>query len=420
MCGIIWVHRNDDKRAVKSVKKRFEAQRSRGTQGFGFIGMEKEEGSYVFKNWAQAMTENYIKAELDKSSATDILFHHRFPTSTPNVCEATHPILVDHASLKYAYYVVHNGVISNDDTLKEKHEAQGYVYNTTVETFYRSGGQEYKAADQFNDSEALAIDLAQAIESDRTKTEAFGSIAFCVLQVEKDSKKVLNLFFGRNAQNPLKLQKNDDLISLTSAGEGADVEPHKLFAYSYETGEISMVRAFDVGLNYVSSHSVTVWPQKKADSSPYGIDNSDRHSDLCTCIRCRDEDIDEWIKEQRSLRTLEEGKKKAAESDEDEKGAYVLVSLRRADGSYVDFHDIDELNDYYFDIQDRIQNALDNLETARVMFVDKGLSAKEKKECEGQIEEYENELTDLDLEADEYNDLYESLRDATPDAVIDF
>jgi hypothetical protein len=52
----------------------------------------------------------------------------------------------------------------------------------------------------------LAIELAQAIESEAKGIDISGSIAFICLQVKKHSRKINKLFFGRNESNPLKLE----------------------------------------------------------------------------------------------------------------------------------------------------------------------------------------------------------------------
>jgi len=43
-----------------------------------------------------------------------IIAHHRYPTSTKNLINQTHPIQVSNELLEHDYLVIHNGVITND------------------------------------------------------------------------------------------------------------------------------------------------------------------------------------------------------------------------------------------------------------------------------------------------------------------
>lgn len=242
MCGIIYAKRTDEKGAKKLILKRYEKQKTRGTDGFGFISLEN---GIVGKEF-RAEEEKDIKKLLNDSSCDEILFHHRYPTSTPNFIEATHPIKVSHNSLKYDYYVVHNGVISNDDDLRKKHLEQGFIYNTEITKKYITSGNTY-VEKMWNDSEALAIDIAQVIETDK-KVEAKGSIAFIALQFDKETKKAVALFFGRNT-NPLKIEMSEFIFCLSSES-GTDIESHKLYKYDYTLNELSYTDK-DIGDKYI-------------------------------------------------------------------------------------------------------------------------------------------------------------------------
>src|SRR5688572_20172174 len=117
MCGIIYARRFDGKAVGEIVAKRYRAQRSRGHAGFGYAAV----GEAVAVRRAEI--ERHILEPLTASRASEILFHHRLPTSTPNVLDATHPIVVSHVSLTHEYYVVHNGIIDNADELHATHSA---------------------------------------------------------------------------------------------------------------------------------------------------------------------------------------------------------------------------------------------------------------------------------------------------------
>ena len=100
-----------------------------------------------------------------KDTANEILFHHRCPTSTPNISEMAHPILVDNPLLKSKYYLIHNGIISNEDEKKKEHNARGFIYTTEAveqQVYQFAGGNSvmYEKESCFNDSETLAVEFA--------------------------------------------------------------------------------------------------------------------------------------------------------------------------------------------------------------------------------------------------------------------
>lgn len=235
MCGIVTVIRKDGHKAIKQTMKAYENQKSRGQLGFGYVAFSNGEVEDVCRN----STEKGIYLALRHLNSEAIIFHHRFPTSTPNFKEGAHPIYVSNPRLKYDYYVVHNGVITNDDYLKEQHEKLGYKYTTEMTKFevWTTRDEEYteKTVEvKFNDSECLAIELAECIENGKDKVEAYGSIAFVCMQTTKDDGqnviKVNNVFFGRNT-NPLKLENNNNFLKLSSEGNGELVKEHTLFKY---------------------------------------------------------------------------------------------------------------------------------------------------------------------------------------------
>jgi len=257
MCGIIYAIKKDKKQsAVKSTLKKYQDQKTRGTQGFGFLAVE---GGQI-KKWGQSQTEEGITEQLGDVKSAEILFHHRYPTSTPNVLEGTHPIKVSNDKLKYDYYVVHNGVISNASTLRDKYEKEGYVFNTVCKTIvkktYETQERVYtfddEVTEQFNDSEAFAIDIAKAIEDEKTTIESMGSIAFIVFQHDKVTGKKVNTFFGRNIRNPLVLFDSKDIFTLSSQGSGKEVKEHTLYCINTETAEVKEVRHLSIGPEYTA------------------------------------------------------------------------------------------------------------------------------------------------------------------------
>lgn len=268
MCGIIYVKREDGIPANRMVEKRYQAQKTRGKEGFGYVSLENG----VIKDYFRSSEEIDILEALETDPSTEILFHHRFPTSTENYAEAAHPIKIVHESLEYDYYMVHNGVISNDKELKEEFSAIGYKYSTELTYSVFSWAKKLLSVYKWNDSESLGIDLALAIESGQTKIKSKGSIAFIMIQTEKGSANAKSMFFGRNDSNPLKIDFiSKCYLALTSAGNGKDVDPHTLFKLDYSTGEISE-SLLEIGYKYTNKYSYS--PKEKLLDLPKGKKDS--------------------------------------------------------------------------------------------------------------------------------------------------
>jgi len=227
MCGLAYVRRLDKKPAYKSLWKRYKHQRERGQSGFGYVAI----GAQCTTRRTEG--EKEIERHLAKETSHEILFHHRLPTSTPNLAEMAHPIEIRNALLKYTYLVAHNGIVTNDEELKQEYERLGFQYTTAMAKKYVTREKTYKA-DMWNDSETFAISLALAIEGKKKKVEARGSSAFIALQVDRKNAP-LALYFGRNDGNPLySNQQKGVLISLTSEGSGVLITPHTLYRYDYK------------------------------------------------------------------------------------------------------------------------------------------------------------------------------------------
>lgn len=221
MCGIIYVKRKDGRPASKSVLKRYYKQRDRGTDGFGYVAIQDNKVvSYV-----RSPIEHEIVAALRKETATEILFHHRYPTSVPNVEEGAHPLFVSHedaGKLQHQYFVVHNGVIRNDADLKKEHEKMGFKYRTEIfRKFVTVLGHEFDIESEWNDSEALAIETAMALDSKKDVIDAKGVAAVVALQLQDD--EVVGRFAYRNG-NPLNYYSNDVLTILSSEGGGKELD----------------------------------------------------------------------------------------------------------------------------------------------------------------------------------------------------
>lgn len=236
MCGILYGHRRDGHPVAKSLLKRYAAQKNRGQRGFGYIAIGKN-GKVQEVRRFEGPTD--FENALGKETAATILAHHRLPTSTPNYEEATHPIHVSNNELTYDYYVIHNGVITNPDELKRVHEKLGYRYTTELEEIHtiksRKGKRKTYQTSCFNDSEALAVEVARFLDG-KSETMAFrGSAAIIALKCEKDGT-VLSTHYMRNDGNPMKVENNNALFYLKSEGEGDDLLVDTLVSVDFRTG----------------------------------------------------------------------------------------------------------------------------------------------------------------------------------------
>ena len=177
-----------------------------------------------YKNLVRSTTEKGIKKWLKRYPSDNILFHHRFPTSTDNVKNACHPFSTGDF-FKTNYVLVHNGHISNDDKLRQEHEARGIKYYSMQPDGF-----------SFNDSEALLWDIALYLEGEQTELKATGNIAFICMAMGKGNQHD-RLYFGRNS-NPLNMKFNDHILMLSSEGKGEPIEQNTLYNFDYKTRKL--------------------------------------------------------------------------------------------------------------------------------------------------------------------------------------
>lgn len=234
MCGLIaqLKKKDDGVPTHDTIKGMLASQINRGKEGFGYIAFDKEVFSYVRRE-----TRSEIERILDMNTKRSIIFHHRIPTSTPNLADCTHPIKVSNDELDYDLYLIHNGMISNDTILKKEHEELGYEYNTFVENTIKTKNF-CDTKSKFNDSESLAIDVARYIEGKQDKMKARGSIAFIAAQTDKETGEVLRVYFGRNS-SPITMKLTPNSLILRSEGEKDMVDAHVLHCLDMKTFKIS-------------------------------------------------------------------------------------------------------------------------------------------------------------------------------------
>ena len=234
MCGIIYYKSFTGRAVNRQVLKHYMAQKHRGHDGFGFIGISQKR-----LRICRATEERGIRHYLKKYPFSEILFHHRLPTSTSNTIQTTHPIVVSQPIYKHRYYLIHNGIIQNDMELKEKHEQMGIKYTTQQTGRYRSYWGDMEERSEFNDSEALAHEVALFLEGKQKKIEAQGDITFICLETDSDNH-VLKLHFARNDGSPLEMKRTHECMVIASENVSEqDIPPHMLYTYDYRTQGIN-------------------------------------------------------------------------------------------------------------------------------------------------------------------------------------
>lgn len=232
-CGIVYARGEN---ANDKILAQYQAQRQRGTNGFGFVTI----GDVA--NRQRFVDELPTIYALGKTTSKEIMFHHRYPTSTQNVEHCNHPI-ANSKDYNCNYYMVHNGVIGNAKELFATHTKKNLHYETSFKDTRAIDFEDFgyrrvfNVESGFNDSEALLHELAQVIEGRKKKVEAKGSIAFIMLATDKDDKP-LKLYFGRGS-NPLNMLRTPDLFMLSSEGEGEAIKANTLYSLDYATNTIS-------------------------------------------------------------------------------------------------------------------------------------------------------------------------------------
>ncbi|MDD5417093.1 MAG: hypothetical protein PHU12_03920 [Candidatus Aenigmarchaeota archaeon] len=240
MCGIIGAFNLLGKNKVSVnewVLNQYEDQYTRGSKGFGIVTVDKKG---ILKNIFRACEPIKMMFDLHINQSPIILMHHRSPTSTDNKIDQTHPISVSNGSLKYDYLIMHNGIIRNEDDLYKAHTELGFVYTTAYlevsTTYYRVKKEDGEL--KFNDSECVAIEIARFMEGQIDTVGVLGSCAFLGLQINKESKKVEKIIFGRK-DNPLNLSNSRGEIRLSSEGKGDEIKPYMLYMLDPITANIT-------------------------------------------------------------------------------------------------------------------------------------------------------------------------------------
>lgn len=246
MCGIIAsLSKVPTKDHVEKIKKQYEEQRNRGTQGYGFVGVDAE--NKVIH--ARFVSEGEVLAELDRLPAMkSIIFHHRIPTCNMNVVPANHPLFIaSKKNLYHKYFIVHNGHIGNSDALREIHEKEGFTYKSTIEWYYK--GDKDKVYAEHTDTESLGIEMAKYIEQKSSHVKCKGGAAIFMLEIDRENNPIN--FYAFRQTNPIKWFRNQNGIFLASEAKGVELDEKKLFRINLETLKVSQREAELTSYSYI-------------------------------------------------------------------------------------------------------------------------------------------------------------------------
>ena len=238
MCGIIACFSTTVKKGkkieIKATKvndlivNQYQDQHMRGQRGFGIIRIDKK--GNIELDRACEPTKFLIDLYMKQSEM--IIAHHRTPTSTDNKIDQTHPMYVSNKILKHDYYVMHNGMLSNDIELHKLHDEFNFKYTTEYTENSHYGINSTKQ--RWNDSEALAIELALFIEKKIEVIRTDNSAAFVILQVNKKTNIAERVFFGKNGNSDLNISKIKGKMMISSEGEGDEVVANILWCFKIE------------------------------------------------------------------------------------------------------------------------------------------------------------------------------------------
>ncbi len=217
MCGLVYGVSFKNKPINRQIAEQYESQKTRGRQGFGVF-----DGTH--NNLIRKTKEEDILKWLSRYKSTDILFHHRLPTSTDNVKNACHPFSTQEF-FETNYVLIHNGSVRNAAELRKVHEKAGIQYYSI------------QADARFNDSEALTWDVARYLEGEQEALESYGGIAFICIAIKDGKKKV---HFARNT-SPLFMQVSRKRLFLASTQGIArdEVKSHTLYTFDFETKKLT-------------------------------------------------------------------------------------------------------------------------------------------------------------------------------------
>ena len=258
MCGILGIAVNEmNTEVLKTLYDVFSAQANRGVEGGGISINNKD--LYRFRSVSPyRIFSIYNFSVWKKIKVGDrVLFHHRRPTSSPNLPKHNHPIANNSGTM----HLIHNGVIWNADTL--------YNELKTEFTFETEGTDKLRKC--FTDSEVMVHlidkymkkgqDIVTAIKNMYEKVSGSYAIAINI----KDDENIY-LF---SHSNPINISKDKfgNFYFSSEHHKSTDTE----FVCELSEGEIGKLNRF----GYEQLDKITQEPfQSKITNYGYGFNNS--------------------------------------------------------------------------------------------------------------------------------------------------
>lgn len=284
MCGLVFA--SHTKPVNKFIEEQFKRQRTRGLQGFGFT-----DGETLIHN----QREYRILSHLRREPAKTILFHHRQPTSTPNVRSSCHPFSTKDF-FSSTYIIAHNGHINNDDALKKTHEDLGIEY---VSEMFDG---------KFNDTEALVWEVGRYLSGEIKELDLSGAMAF--IAIEKRNGNTLTHFGKKNRWDSLEYYHSDKGLFIASElwrsdFKAKEVKEETLYTYNHATRKLFKSKLpFKPFAVVQRDYGFQVTPVPKYED--HGGKTVEKNEEIRLVLTHKVEDLAKVIKlEMRSMKRLE-------------------------------------------------------------------------------------------------------------------
>jgi len=214
MCGIIGACIINPSRIKGNIYRIYRNQQNRGKQGFGIAvrhldgEIERVRTKYEHEIFGESIWNNIQENDI-------IIFHHRIPTSTPNLPECNHPL----SNPSNSIYLVHNGIINGYDELIDSKEFESRISSESRKHPYwkydEYGNFQWRNnSNEFTDSELCVHRLDDLLVENHNNLEAINIMSgenyfSAFLFLFDDEHK---LFFSSNNMNLSSYEYNGNKI----------------------------------------------------------------------------------------------------------------------------------------------------------------------------------------------------------------
>lgn len=205
MCGITIFLSKNDKNIIKNIINSLNNIQNRGYDSVGISYLQNDNKvNWKIEKYASSNTKDGLKLLEDKIlnlQSSIAIGHTRWATHGPRNNINAHP----HISMKKKIILVHNGIITNYNILKDKLICEGYTFQSETDTEVISNLIEYEYISTKN--------IYQAITNANKKLE--GTWALGIINTEEFDK----IYITRHG-SPLLLGENDNEIICCSEISG--------------------------------------------------------------------------------------------------------------------------------------------------------------------------------------------------------